>query len=362
MLRRALSTDDGRAILNDTLGDRLPDSPIIPSGSLSLDPPYADLGRVPGTVDRSLPRPVVITARFRTGSTLLWNIFRHLDGCTAYYEPFNERRWFDAAQRGSRVDGTHGPVGDYWREYDGLPELARYYNEDWIRRRLYMGERSWDPDMAAYVRTLIERASGRAVLQFNRIDFRLAWFRRTFPDAIVVHLFRHPRDQWCSTLTDLHEYPATAPAEDFTAHDHYYLREWAADLQQWFPFLAERETSHPYQTFYYIWKLSYWFGAAYAHHSISFEQLTTNPVRELEQLFRAIAMPDIDAPASAALVTPTPSRWPRYAAEGWFLEHEMRCEQTLHAFFGTTLPECDVDVDRDGPGSDRVLADIARGR
>lgn len=339
LLRHALATDDGRAILNDTLEDRLQRPPAIPSRHLSLDPPYADLGRASGPPDRITPRPIVITARFRTGSTLLWNIFRHLDGCTAYYEPFNERRWFDAAQRGSRVDGTHGPVGDYWREYDGLAELARYYHEDWIRRRLYMDEQSWDPDMAAYVRTMIEGASGRAVLQFNRIDFRLAWFKRTLPNAILVHLFRHPRDQWCSTFPDLREYPYTAPAGDFAAHDHFYLREWATDLQHWFPFLAERETSHPYQTFYYIWKLSYWFGVTYAHHSLSFEQLAANPVPELERMFRVVGLTGVDVSPSAKLVTPTPSRWPRYADDGWFREHEVRCEQVLRQFFGTTPPE-----------------------
>ena len=35
---------------------------------------------------------VLVTGRFRSGSTLLWNLFRHCDGVTAYYEPFNRRR------------------------------------------------------------------------------------------------------------------------------------------------------------------------------------------------------------------------------------------------------------------------------
>jgi len=63
---------------------------------------------------------VFITARFRSGSTLLCNLFRQVDACTAYYEPFNERRWFDPSVRGNRVDPTHRDVEDYWREYDAL--------------------------------------------------------------------------------------------------------------------------------------------------------------------------------------------------------------------------------------------------
>jgi len=337
VVRAALATDDGRAILNEALVDRLALPPV--PANRPLDPPYSDVGRAPRSLGPVTPRPILITARFRTGSTLLWNIFRHLDSCTAYYEPFNERRWFDAGRRGSRVDKTHEKVVDYWQEYEGLTELARYYNEDWIRRRLYMGAQSWDPGMAAYVRLLIERARGHAVLQFNRIDFRLAWFRRTFPEAALVHLYRHPRDQWCSTFPDLHEYPRTAAAGDFAQHDHYYLRQWADDLQHWFPFLAERETSHPYQAFYYLWKLSYWFGVTYAHHSLSFEQLVANPTGELEQLFRAVGLTGVDVSASAALVTPTPSRWMRYADEGWFRAHEERCEQVLQEFVG------DVPID-----------------
>ena len=48
MLRRALSTDDGRAILHDTLGDRLPRWPVIPSAQLSSTRPTPISGaRVP---------------------------------------------------------------------------------------------------------------------------------------------------------------------------------------------------------------------------------------------------------------------------------------------------------------------------
>jgi hypothetical protein len=47
---------------------------------------------------------VIISACFRSGSTLLWNLFRAMEGCTAYYKPFNERRWFDPAARGSHPE------------------------------------------------------------------------------------------------------------------------------------------------------------------------------------------------------------------------------------------------------------------
>jgi len=330
VLRSALTTDDGRAILDEALVDRLAWMPASRLQAEWLEPPFAELGR--SRAVSSTPRPIFITARFRTGSTLLWKVFRHLHGFTSYYEPFNERRWFDPRRRGSRVDTTHG-VDEYWREYDSLGELSRHYNEDWIRRRLYMDGRAWDPDMAAYVDTLVARAKGRPVLQFNRIDFRLPWFRHTFPNAILIHLYRHPRDQWCSTFPTPDEYPCSAPASDYPAHDHFYLRCWAADLKQWFPFLDERRSTHPYELFYYIWRLSYCLGVTYCHHSLSFEQLVAQPVSTLSGLFAAAGIDDALVAGAAALVKPAESRWRAYADDSWFRAHEERCDGVLRAFF-----------------------------
>ena len=125
-----------------------------------------------------------------------------------------------------------------------------------------MDENTWDPDMKRYVDTLIERADGRPVLQFNRIDFRLPWFRRQYLNATCIHIFRHPRDQWCSTLQgDLNRFTKDTAMADFPACDHFYLGTWAEDLKYHFPFLDEKSNRHPYQVFYYIWKLSYLFGA-----------------------------------------------------------------------------------------------------
>src|SRR5262245_50341535 len=127
-MRGALQTDDGRGIATETLGDLLAWHREV-SPNVVTCRPYGDLGQSPAdahVADRG--RPIFITARFRTGSTLLWNIFRHVDGCTAYEEPLNERRWFDPAVRGVWVDRTHQGVSDYWSEYDGLSELGGLYH------------------------------------------------------------------------------------------------------------------------------------------------------------------------------------------------------------------------------------------
>src|SRR4051812_17456455 len=159
-------TDEGRELLVRALdGVYLPRHCSVDAADLRQALPYPDLGTDP----RSGPAvegggAIFITGRFRSGSTLLWNLFRTMTGFTAYYEPHNERRWFDPATRGSRIDPTHKNVSDYWTEYEGLSELAAFYREEWTRRDFYMDEQAWDPELLAYTRLLLARARGRAVL------------------------------------------------------------------------------------------------------------------------------------------------------------------------------------------------------
>jgi hypothetical protein len=299
----------------------------------AADHVYPDLGQSSSGQTAS-HAPVFITARFRTGSTLLWNFFRHVEGCTSYYEPLNERRWFDASTRGDRIDRTHVGVEDYWREYAGLSRLSQYYDERWIDHQLYMDADFHAPALRAYIQTLIEAAPGRAVLQFNRVDFRLPWLRKQFPEATLIHLFRHPRDQWCSSLVDPTRVPRNVSVRDFGPLDEFYLINWARDLSYVFPMLNPDEAEHPYDLFYLIWKLSYAFGRAYADMSVGFEQLSENPRSEVPRLMAAAGVERYDLERLNKLVTPQPSgKWRQWADQQWFADREARCEEVLDAYF-----------------------------
>lgn len=335
-LEKVASTHDARVIWSRTLKGQLGWRPAVPFRNCDAHP-YPDIGPVSSNGrPRCEDAPIFITGRFRSGSTLLWNLFRNIEGMTAYYEPFNERRWYDATARGDWVDPSHKNTGDYWNEYVGCDSLKELYREEWTSRNLYMDAGFWDPIMKRYVECLIERAPGRAVLQFNRIDFRLPWFRANFPDAKIVHLYRHPRDQWCSTLIDPQCFPQNGTMREFVSRDKFYLRTWARDLEFHFPFLAEEFVSHPYQMFYYIWKLSYLFGSHYADLSMAFEDLTDNAAKQLQALFGGLGIREYDMSKLQGLIhPPEPKRWVEYADDAWFRSHEAACEKVISDFLNT---------------------------
>ena len=296
-----------------------------------VDPPYEDIG----LSSKDVSRPsLFITGRFRSGSTLLWNLFRQMDGSTCYYEPFNERRWFDSANRGDGVDSSHRGVDEYWREYSGVSGLDLYYQEDWIRHGLLMDENTVDTDMRRYIDTLIAGAKGHAVLQFNRVDFRLPWLRHQYPQVPIVHIYRHPRDQWLSFLTD----KAVMNKNDVatTYKDAFYLDTWCRDLMRHFPFLDSEQTPHPYRRFYYLWKLSWLFGKRFSTISIAYEDLVNDPRKTLEKVFEAVSWPCSPdwARVSSVISRPALGNWQSYADADWFLSHERHCENTLAKIFG----------------------------
>ncbi|MCU4675554.1 sulfotransferase [Catenovulum sp. 2E275] len=274
---------------------------------------------------------VFISSRFRSGSTVLWNVFRNLNDATAYYEPFNERRWFDESCRGENVDSTHLGVDNYWQEFVGLNELSKYYHEDWIRDELFMDGAAFNPDMKRFIEICVENSKARPVLQFNRIDFRLPWLKATFPNCKILHLYRNPRDQWLSFLTD--KKIMNAQQVEQTYKDAFYLNPWCNNLKNYFPFLSEDITPHPYQRFYYLWKLSFLFGQKYSDISIGFEQLSHSPKSVLTEVLTVLNWhnPDIDK-AAAVVEQVQLDKWKSYADDAWFLKHELACETVLSQF------------------------------
>jgi hypothetical protein len=323
--------------LNKSIGNRIISYPQAAKTISNVSNPYLPNSRRSNGLQRDVGMSIFVTGRFRSGSTLLWNIFRQLDGVTSYYEPLNERKWFDQDNRGERLDSTHVNVkGDYWCEYDGLNDrLKHLYQDRWIERDLYMDQGSSDWDLHRYIAELIKVAPGRPVLQFNRVDFRLPWLKRTFSQANFIHIFRNPRDQWLSTLMDPDCFgPNAGDLFAFDAADKFYLRMWVRDLQHWFPFLKDW-CRHPYYHFYFLWKLSFLFGKSHCHHSIQFEDLVTEPRKVLEPLFADLEIHNLNWDRILPIIAaPKMNKWRGYAPESWFQDIEKECEEEMALFFG----------------------------
>ena len=234
---------------------------------------------------------------------MMWNLFRSIPYATAYYEPFNERRWFDTATRGARVDSTHVNVSDYWAEYEGLSELNEVFDEDWKFKHLYMSASAFDLGMQGYLECLIEKARGVPVLQFNEMDFRLPWLRARFPNAKILHIYRHPRAQWRSTIRNSTCQMETLSLATFGPIDGFYLIQWGRDLSNYFPFLDTDEDVHPYKLFYQIWKLSYVFGVLHSDLSISLEEVQRDPERAIPRIMEAAGVTEYELSALCELIS-----------------------------------------------------------
>src|SRR5262245_35014338 len=74
--KKASETDDGKAIAAAALKGLLASQPDVLDGTAAFaTTPYPELGQ-PQWMSRSLREDVIfITGRFRSGSTLLWNLF-----------------------------------------------------------------------------------------------------------------------------------------------------------------------------------------------------------------------------------------------------------------------------------------------
>jgi hypothetical protein len=274
-----------------------------------------------------MAQPVFITARFRSGSTLLWNFFHQIpEAAVAYYEPLHEKllRMIKAQ---IKPQPRHFHVDRYFDDYPPIEEMAAHYRESLGDLRLYLEADDEHPALKGWIDYLLSAAPPEkaVVFQFNRVDFRLQWLRANFPSVPIIHLYRSPRDQWLSMIGD------QDPAADDDLADPYLITTWARDLAWQFPMLTDQFVRHPYQRHYYLWKLSYLAGSRQADVSVAYEDILRDPPAQVSQLLRAADL-DVDRYLERCLsiiVEQPLDKWKAYRDEGWFAALEAECEATL---------------------------------
>jgi len=273
--------------------------------------------------------PVFITARFCSGSTMLWNIFRTTPGYRAFYEPCHDN--LIAHIHNTKPKDRHIGVDSYWDEYYPLlSQLERFHSPTFGVTRLLLESNERYDELERYLKFLI-RSSGNntPVLKFNRMDFRLPWLKRYFPEAKIIHLYRDPRDSWLSMVKHL-------PQDEWDDPNHsdmYDLLIWSISLAPVFPFLFGEEITNSYQRHYYIWRLSKIMGQKFADCSLDFQRdFQDNPRLGLQKLATIDnKLNDYFHDALSKIARIEPGRWREYRSSIWFEEIEARCDYILQS-------------------------------
>jgi hypothetical protein len=271
--------------------------------------------------------PIFITGRFRSGSTLLWNIYDHAQGYRAFYEPCHDN--LVAHIRYTKPMASHRGVTTYWSAYRPILEtLEKVHSPAFGLTRLLLEREDQWPELVAYLRFLNAAAGNdRAVLQFNRVDFRLPWLRRAFPEARIVHIWRDCRETFASSVRHLPRERIDDPGED----DMYDQLHWSMSLAPELPFLAGRSVTTSYHRIYYLWKLSLLMGRQWSDVSISFDDdILGDPLRGMKALVEAGLLEAREAAAALILIEPIDRlSWRLLHDESWFASIEAECEGTL---------------------------------
>ncbi len=273
-------------------------------------------------------RPIFITARFRSGSTLLWNLFRNLPGCLAFYEPCNDLLTTHI-EIDTKPPPSHQGVTSYWDEYRPiLEELRLRYRQEFGLNHLYLENQDTYPDFENYIRFLLKAASGKVpVLQFNRIDFRLPWLRERFPNAFILHLTRNSRDMWFSMIRGLSGESWRDPLEN----TNYDLLLWSVALSSEFPFLFSPEVKTTYHRHYLLWRLSGLMGTQQADMTLDFDRdLLGTREKTLQLITDLVGADNAEIERLAKLVVmPETGGWRKLIDGRWFTKAEMECDALL---------------------------------
>lgn len=151
-------------------------------------------------------------AMFRTGSTWLWNQFRHINDCRAYCEPLheflasiNQLRHEEVFHSEKHTEKLRHPQlkNNYFHEYpiSENGEGVSCYKERFAFSRYVLDESEQDEELEIYLRNLITWCPEKIIVfQPCRSAHRSRWMKHRY-GGLHLYLLRNPRDQWASYVS-----------------------------------------------------------------------------------------------------------------------------------------------------------------
>ncbi|MCF6289158.1 MAG: sulfotransferase [Proteobacteria bacterium] len=195
---------------------------------------------------------IIISGRFRSGTSMLWNIFNNLPQYCAWYEPLHPNLLTHINFVKPKKD--HIGIDDYWENYSALKNINTYYSPRFGQQFMYLEKHDSYPELKRYIQFLIDNSGDKTpVLQFNRIDLRLPWIKNNFPNATLITIARDSFALWKSTRKHI----KTSPYYEHESFpDAYDLLQWSVELAKKFPMLQAQNNRSGYYRYFFIWKLT----------------------------------------------------------------------------------------------------------
>lgn len=215
---------------------------------------------------------IFIIAQGRSGSTLLWNIFRHLPKFTTFYEPLHPTLLSNIKDGfGPHGRSRHWKVTEYWEEYRQVPELEKYYKS--------LEESSLE-EKFDYFDKLSESTDKISVYKILRLWGHIKELRIRYPDANIIHLWRDVDTQFNSFIHGGFEIEPGRIALD-------YFGEWRLGYELQYPNTHVPEQLNGDEVLKYykgIWELAREEGLQYSNLSLHYESILIRPDRELKPM------------------------------------------------------------------------------
>ncbi len=243
---------------------------------------------------------VFVTGDFCSGSTLVFTLFRKTEQYCCLYEPLHEklREYLVYEPRAERQNHHFFIENDYYDEFKGFSQTAALFDPSWGKGDLFLPPDAPADGLYRYFSYLIGTAfarTPRVLLKENRMPYRLAWFKRNFPQARIVHIYRKREEQWGSLVRRVQGFLGKEDVgQDRVDFAGFNIAKWCEELAPRFPELAASQSKSGEDRFAKLWALNYEFNRASADVSIGYHELLTNFEATWKQISEAVEMPLTD--------------------------------------------------------------------